>query len=145
MEYTHFSSSATDDPISGNGTSRVSSASTAFANIAFDLRGAALYFQLVSNACGAVNRLNSSCWSPYTVCVNEMEENEVIASGTYHAAISILSTGKGEAGTVINFKAGDYILMNAGFEIELGCDFSVEIEACGGGVVPVMAPVDVPE
>ena len=70
-------------------------------------------------------------------CPEHMDKDEIyIVPNMYHANHSIHSAGMVETTTEVNFRAGNYILMKAGFEVELGSEFSAKIEACSGDVAP---------
>jgi len=80
-----------------------------------------------------------SCPTEPEGCQDYIVKDEVyIPADTYHANISVSSAGQVDAGTAVNFRAEDHILMNAGFEVKLTAEFSAEIEACplGGAVAP---------
>ena len=54
----------------------------------------------------------------------------VIPSDTYYASNSITSDGIVAAGEDVSFVAGDNIMLNGGFEVELSAIFEASIGAC---------------
>lgn len=76
-----------------------------------------------------IANIDSNCDG--TACENYMEINDnPIITDLYHAADAIHSAGKVMSGAVVNFKAGNTIKLDSGFEANPGCEFSAEIEGC---------------
>jgi uncharacterized repeat protein (TIGR01451 family) len=63
-------------------------------------------------------------------CDSLLEANGIIAAGIYHAEQILMSDGTVQSPDSVIFKAGAEINLNPNFEIEMGAQFSAEIEAC---------------
>lgn len=66
------------------------------------------------------------------VCEPMLNIQNTVITGTYHADIQVQSTGLVDDQSNVTYKAGTNICLDAGFEIELGAEFSAEIEDCTG-------------
>ena len=79
-------------------------------------------------------------------CPDHMDKDEIyIEPNMYHTNVSIHSAGMVETGTEVDFRAGNYILMKAGFCVEPGAEFSADIEACPAAVAPETTSESAPE
>jgi len=54
----------------------------------------------------------------------------VIPDNTYRADVSVTSDGTVPSGGIVDYKAGDVILLDNGFTVEIQADFSAEIDDC---------------
>jgi len=63
-------------------------------------------------------------------CLPSLQLSSLILDDTYQADISITSDGIVPAGGMVNYKAGDVILLDNGFTVEPQAGFSAEIEGC---------------
>lgn len=74
----------------------------------------------VLNICGL------TCIAQPIISVND----QPILNGLYHAVEEINSTGIVPNGGMVNFKAGQVILLDNGFVTDVNADFSAEVEDC---------------
>lgn len=65
-------------------------------------------------------------------CLPILLVQDTILTGTYHADSLLQSNGHINAQNNVIFKAGALINLDPGFEVELGTQFSAEIEICSG-------------
>jgi len=65
-----------------------------------------------------------------TACPVSLNLSSVIVDDTYQANISITSNGTIPNGGVVDYKAGDFILLDNGFSAEAQADFSAAIDGC---------------
>jgi len=63
-------------------------------------------------------------------CLPTLTPSGDISNGIYQAGQIINSDGTIPAGSNVQFKAGDVIILQPGFQIELQSEFSGEIEDC---------------
>ncbi len=63
-------------------------------------------------------------------CIANIEVLGVTQSGTYRAGTGVTSGAIIPPHLDINFRAGEHILMKAGFEVKKGAEFSADIEPC---------------
>jgi subtilisin-like proprotein convertase family protein len=63
-------------------------------------------------------------------CQANLTPGSNIASGTYHASVSVSSDGTVQNGSTVIFKAGTEINLQNNFEVQLGGVFDAIIEAC---------------
>ncbi len=63
-------------------------------------------------------------------CPSALSLSAVIPDAIYQADVSITSDGTVPIGGVVNYKAGDVILLDNGFTVETQADFSAEISDC---------------
>ena len=63
-------------------------------------------------------------------CPSSLSLSSVILNDIYQADISITSDGTVPNGGVVNYKAGDVILLDSGFTVETQAEFSAEISGC---------------
>lgn len=75
-----------------------------------------------------VNLIWGNCNGP--VCTPIITMNNTIPSGLYHADQSVFSDGNVVSPTIVDFKAGLEIVLNSGFEVNLGAEFTAIIEDC---------------
>ena len=81
---------------------------------------------------------NEGSYTDYLVCLPDvcaacpptLSLSGIIMSDTYQADVSITSDGTIPVGEVVNYKAGDIILLDSGFSVEGQVDFSAEISDC---------------
>ena len=72
-----------------------------------------------------------SCNSIPTACPNNIIENtNPIPNGIYHASSSVLSSGGVSGSGIVEMKAGNFIQLDAPFEVDLGGVFHAYIEMC---------------
>ena len=57
-------------------------------------------------------------------------DNTPVTADTYHAIQEIKSAGRVDTGTNVIFRAGNEILLEAGFEVATDAEFLAEIEPC---------------
>ena len=57
-------------------------------------------------------------------------DNSYSASGLYQAIETVTGSNIIPDTEIVDYKAGTFILLEAGFEVELGAEFSAEIEVC---------------
>ncbi len=79
--YNHFDR-VTQSPISGDGTAKVTSFESSFAEISFEIRNKQLFLSMLSNPCGSAGRvkLNPSC--VFDACQNTIPQGTLISGGT---------------------------------------------------------------
>lgn len=65
------------------------------------------------------------------LCPTDLNLSIPLSTGTYQAGETLSSESTVPVGTNVEFKAGDVILLDNGFIVEPGSDFSGEIEDCG--------------
>jgi len=65
-----------------------------------------------------------------TACPVSLNLSSVILDDSYQADISITSDGVVPNGGIVNYKAGDLILLDNGFTVETQADFSAVIDDC---------------
>ena len=53
-----------------------------------------------------------------------------IADGTYHADQTVICTGTVPSSGIVSAKAGQYVLLDVGFTVDLDADFEAVIQAC---------------
>lgn len=68
---------------------------------------------------------------PNQFCVDNLTfQNTLIEDNTYRAADWINAKSIIESGQIVHFRGGQEVILNAGFDVELGAVFSGEIEGC---------------
>lgn len=78
IEYQHFDE-ATNSPVTGNGSTIVTSVDLDEAKISYQLRGEQLFLKIVNSASSSAIRLERSCWSD--ICENEVSYSQYISGG----------------------------------------------------------------
>jgi len=66
------------------------------------------------------------------LCPTDLNLSNPLSTGTYQAGETLSSESTVPTGMDVQFKAGDVILLDSGFIVESGSDFSGEIEDCDG-------------
>ncbi len=87
---------------------------------------------------GVRSNVDEGNYNNYSVCLpavcescpSSLSLSSVIVDDTYQADISITSDGTVPNGGVVNYKAGDVILLDSGFTVENQAEFSAEISEC---------------
>jgi len=78
-----------------------------------------------------VNPAASSECNPYNCAEDHLDFNtHDLNTGLYQAIETITATNDITNGRNVDYRAATFILMNAGFEVELGAEFSAEIAPC---------------
>lgn len=73
-----------------------------------------------------------------TLFLNESEVNP----NTFHAVKALISEGQVLDQSDIHYKAGSTILLNSGYEVSLGSEFTAEIEECPGSPIALISSLD---
>ena len=76
------------------------------------------------------NLTNVVCPSIVSCPTQLTQFNTILADGTYKATQSVLSKGIVNSNGLVSMKAGQYILLDAEFSVELGSEFEAVIEVC---------------
>lgn len=66
----------------------------------------------------------------YGVCPVTLDISSTVSSNIYEAGILITSNGQVPSPNNVDYSAGDCVLMNAGFEVELYANFHAYIDGC---------------
>jgi len=72
----------------------------------------------------------SSCETVVSNCVTSINHTGTITSGTYEAEVDINSSARIYNPSVVNYKAGDIIMLGNGFECRSGATLNITIEDC---------------
>jgi len=100
-------------------------------NIVNDI-GGGNYSLMVTDAANCTAIVDDLFVEILTLCPlsNTIMDTENLSSKTYQVVNFIESNSMIEIGENVTFKAGNFILLNNGFEVPKGADFSIEIEEC---------------